>query len=206
MQNDINTSGHTQWFFFQAKNTRKGHSVTFNIMNFSKPDSLFNYGMKLSVYSDKMANKGDEDMEGGVGWHKGGEGFSYYANGIKKDPGQTWSRVYYTLTFTYKFEHDDDTVYFAYCYPYTYTDLMHDIYEIESDPARRAVCVRKTLCKTLAGNDCDVLTITEKSDFESMKQKKAVVISARVHPGEVVGSWMMRGVLNFLTDVENKEA
>jgi murein tripeptide amidase MpaA len=83
---------------------------------------------------------------------------------------------------------------------------MHDIYEIESDPARRAICVRKTLCKTLAGNDCDVLTITEKSDFAAMQQKKAVIISARVHPGEVVGSWMMRGVLNFLTDVEDKEA
>jgi len=32
------------------------------------------------------------------------------------------------------------------------------------------------------------------------------VISARVHPGETVGSWMMRGVLNFLTDPESEEA
>ena len=24
MQNDINTNGHTQWFFFQVKNTTKG--------------------------------------------------------------------------------------------------------------------------------------------------------------------------------------
>ena len=39
-----------------------------------------------------------------------------------------------------------------------------------------------------------------------MKAKRAIVLSARVHPGEVVGSWMMRGVLNFLTDPDNKEA
>jgi len=34
MQNDINTRGHTQWFFFRASNTQKGKTVTFNIKNF----------------------------------------------------------------------------------------------------------------------------------------------------------------------------
>ena len=51
MQNDINTNGHTQWFFFQVKNTRKNNTVKFNIMNFTKPDSLFNFGMKVCIYS-----------------------------------------------------------------------------------------------------------------------------------------------------------
>lgn len=32
------------------------------------------------------------------------------------------------------------------------------------------------------------------------------MITARVHPGETVGSWMMRGLLFFLTDPENEEA
>jgi len=30
---------------------------------------------------------------------------------------------YYSLTFEVKFKHDHDTVYFAHCYPFTYTDL-----------------------------------------------------------------------------------
>lgn len=51
-----------------------------------------------------------------------------------------------------------------------------------------------------------MLTITEKGEYNEMRAKKAVVISGRVHPGEVVGSWMMRGVLFFLTDPENEEA
>jgi len=34
MQNDINTQGHTQWFYFRVMNTRAKSSVKFNIMNF----------------------------------------------------------------------------------------------------------------------------------------------------------------------------
>ena len=56
-------------------------TVKFNILNFTKPDSLFNYGMKISIYSHKKAH----EEHNGAGWYKGGERISYYANGIKKD-------------------------------------------------------------------------------------------------------------------------
>jgi len=52
MQNDINTQGHTQWFYFRVTNTTAGNTVKFTILNYSKPDSLFNYGMKVSIYSE----------------------------------------------------------------------------------------------------------------------------------------------------------
>ena len=32
-----------------------------------------------------------------------------------------------------------------------------------------------------------------------MKQKNIVVLSGRVHPGETPSSWIMRGILHFLT-------
>ena len=97
-------------------------------MNFTKPDSLFNYGMKVSIYSEKKAagvdpnnDNGEVPGEGaklgeGQGWYKGGERISYYANGIKKDITYT-SKGYYSMSFTHKFTHDDDTVYFAFCCP-----------------------------------------------------------------------------------------
>ena len=37
-------------------------------------------------------------------------------------------------------------------------------------------------------------------------KKKSVIISSRVHPGETVGSWMMKGVLKFITDPFDAEA
>ena len=35
--------------------------------------------------------------------------------------------------------------------------------------------------------------------MSEMNSRKVVVISARVHPGETVGSWMMHGLIEFLT-------
>jgi hypothetical protein len=168
-------------------------------MNYSKLDSLFNFGMRVSIYSERLAS------EQGRSWFKGGDNISYLANGIKKDITYQ-SKSYFTLSYTYKFTHDDDVVYFAYSCPYTYSDLMQDLYDLESDPLRRRLFTRKVLCKTLAGNDCEVLTISEKCELEKMRQKKGIIISSRVHPGEVVGSWMMRGVMKFLTDPDNEEA
>ena len=95
--------------------------VRFNMLNLCKPDSLYNEGMKILVYSERKAAHRD------VGWHRSGTKISYYCNGIKKESEKKNQggplKSYYTHTFTYEFEYDDDTVYFAYCYPYTYSNL-----------------------------------------------------------------------------------
>ena len=200
MQNDINTLGHTQWFYFRVQNTTAGDNVRFTIINYAKPDSLFNYGMRVSVYSERRAREEE------VGWHKDGTNIKYFANGIRKQSENPFSPQYYSLTFTYKFPHDQDTVYFAYSVPYTYSDLRNDLAEIETNPARAVNFSRRVLCKTLSGEDCDVITITNRKGAESQTNRKGIVITGRVHPGETVGSWMMRGVLNFLTDPESEEA
>lgn len=65
---------------------------------------------------------------------------------------------------------------------------------------------RKTLCHTLAGEEVEILTITARDNKENFSKRPGIVLTARVHPGETVGSWMMRGVLMFLTDPNNEEA
>ena len=103
-------------------------------MNYNKADSMFNYGMKVSVYSEKKAEAER------IGWHRSCGDIAYYQNQVRKD--YTFTKYYYTMTFTYTFEYDEDSVFFAYCYPYTYSDLCRDLQTIERDPKRRGFMQR----------------------------------------------------------------
>ena len=94
--------------------------MKFNILNYSKPDSLFNYGMKVSIYSEREAERNK------IGWHKGGEDIGYFSNGIRKDVFYS-SKSFYTASFTYKFKNTGDSVFFAYAQPYSYSDLRDDL-------------------------------------------------------------------------------
>ena len=60
--------------------------------------------------------------------------------------------------------------------------------------------IRKTvLCKSLAGNDVDMLIVTNfLSDPVDIAVRKSIILSSRVHPGESNASWLMNGVIDFL--------
>jgi len=51
-----------------------------------------------------------------------------------------------------------------------------------------------------------MLTITAPGSAEDIKQKKGVVISARIHPGESNSSFIMKGVIDFLTSYDSPES
>lgn len=186
---DVNTRGHTQWYYFSVRNAKKGATYKFNLINLLKPDSLYNYGMMPLIYSELDAkNKGR-------GWFRSGENICYYQNNIKRKNG-----YFFTLTFSYTFENDNDHYYFAYCFPYSYTDLQHYLNNLEQDAFRRKLFRRRTLCQSLAGNNVDLLTITSFScDPQALKNRKGVVVTGRVHPGESNSSFLVKGVIDFLT-------
>lgn len=183
MQNDINTKGHTQWFYFKVQNKTRS-TYTFHILNFTKPDSLFNHGMKILLHSSQTHSKTN------ITWFRGCENITYSANSLKRG-----SKSFYTLSFTYTFPYENDEHYFAYSFPYTYSDLMEDLKLVENF----SFVNRKLLCFDIGGNRCDYLTITAPGTPEQVKSRKGVVFTGRVHPGETVGSWMVRGLLFFLT-------
>ena len=85
--------------------------------------------MKVAIYSEKKAYNQQ------TSWYRGCTNISYFANNIRKEPIYM-NRTYYTLTFTHEFQYDDDSVFFAYSIPYTYSDLLDDMIAIENDPIK----------------------------------------------------------------------
>jgi hypothetical protein len=58
------------------------------------------------------------------------------------------------MSFTYDFTQKDDTVFFAYCVPYTYTRLTRFISKIKH-------CKKMQPLKTLSGLPIPVLEVTD---------------------------------------------
>jgi len=220
MHNDISTTQHTQWFYFAVSNMRAGTEISFFLRNYSKPDSMFNDGMRPLMYSLKSKR----------GWRRCGTDVCYFhapsselditqqqeqptgrsaaaaaseKDGESKKSSKKKAKASdcdYTLSFSHVFEHSDDLVYFAFCHPYAYTDLQLYLKKLQDDPARSRYMRRRLLCSTLAGNRCDVLSITAPArSLAQLKSRVAIVFTARVHPGETNASWIMQGILDFLT-------
>ncbi|KAJ7346036.1 hypothetical protein JRQ81_001986 [Phrynocephalus forsythii] len=187
LRTDLYTSKHTQWYYFRIQNTRKDVTYRFTIVNLMKAKSLYSVGMKPLLYSQKDAKSH------GVGWRREGSDIRYYK--YSKEDGQ----ALYCLTWTVCFPHSHDTCYFAHFYPYTYSDLQRYLLTLVDNRHRSQYCKLRPLCNSLAGNTVYLLTITNPSKSTlAAETKKAVVLTARVHPGEPNSSWVMRGFLDFI--------
>uniref|UniRef100_A0A182YQW2 Peptidase M14 domain-containing protein n=1 Tax=Anopheles stephensi TaxID=30069 RepID=A0A182YQW2_ANOST len=201
---DMYTNRHTQWFYFQVKNTKAKVVYRFSIINLTKPDSLYKEGMRPLMYSTMDAECNQ------VGWRRCGDNIAYFRNEdnshyhhrpVDDDEDEYIGTSSFTLSFNIEFKYDGDTVYFAHSYPYTYSDLQDYLMCIQRNPVKSKFCKLRLLCRSLAGNNVYYLTVTAPTTHEddNQKKKKAVIITARVHPGESPSSWMMKGLMDFIT-------
>jgi len=174
MRADANTRGYHQWYFFSVHNLHCAQ-VKFHLLNFTKNESLYSQGMLPVVYSEREAGKG---------WQRAGSEVKYRPSKLNALLGDR--RMYYSLTFTYKFTHQGDKAYFAYAFPYTFTRLVTVIRELSAD--KSDLMRAEVLCKSLSGVEVPFVTIT---DFTLQLEKSNVLIIGRAHPGETHGSWMV---------------
>ena len=91
----------------------------------------------------------------GVGWRRGGREVTYFENGVTRRDREKGSHS--TMSFVWTCEHDSDLLYFAMCYPYTYTDLRSYLSRVQADPLRARHVRRQRLSLTIAGNECEML-------------------------------------------------
>jgi len=97
----------------------------------------------------------------------------------------------HTLAFKGRFK--TKTVWIARYIPYTYTQLNAYLKTLKS---RRGVMVGD-IGRTREGRLVPIVTVTD--GRVPLKQKKRVLIHARTHPGEVGSSFMLEGMLDYLT-------
>jgi cytosolic carboxypeptidase protein 2/3 len=183
-----------QWFFFSVRNSRKT-KVKFNIFRFRKRYSLFQRGFRPYVRSRRS----------GLDWGPGGEHVKYYRE-FEATPHGNKATSFYFLSFYYTFEHDNDEVFFAACVPYTASFLTSRIAELTNATMHPLISFERTsLCKTLCGNEIDLLSIEPRQDQHRPRIRTFIIINARSHPGETCSSWVVDGLLQGLASSEEAQ-
>ncbi|XP_070163298.1 cytosolic carboxypeptidase-like protein 5 isoform X2 [Polyergus mexicanus] len=203
------------WFYFGIRSNCPNVSVRFNIVNLNKQVKMFSQGM-CPVF---------KIVPGHLHWERIRERPTYTLDQRGND--FTLSFLYYTP------ENSRAVTYFAFTYPFSYTDLQNYLKRIDARMGKRSVmCTddiyyhRECAIKSLEDRRLDVLTISsyhnismeredrlinmfpEKNEERPYKfrDKKVIFISARVHPGETPSSFVLNGFLNFLLNRDDQIA
>jgi len=152
-------------------------------------------------------------------WHADGICVTYQSSRLNNtEEGRQRAKQFYEMSFTYDFKRPNDTVYFAYCLPYTYSKMQNHLKSLQR-PETSSYLREEHLCYSLSGVSVPILTVTthvdrcrqsapleiDRSDFSENelrpqhKYKKFVIVCARVHPGESNSSHIMHGFIDFIT-------
>eukprot|EP00347_Sterkiella_histriomuscorum_P016106 403354471 len=210
---DTNTHGYCNWFYFKinfnhkyyetmaggsGSTTEQRMTYRFNIVNMYKKFQLYCIDQKPIVKSKQRLAK-NPNLQ--THWSK--DGISNVKYGVSKiTPPNAKKKKYYTLSFTYKFEFQQDEVHIAYSLPYTYSQLQQDIQSYKETQKKLynhddSVFDSAPLCKSLSGLTIPLITITDFQD-RKLDQKKIILINGRVHPGESNSSWIVHGLIQAL--------
>jgi len=207
---DLNTFGTSQWFYFSVTNMEASSRVKFDIINFTKKNKLYRSGMRILIYSKQKRRRA------GVGWYRGGEDITYKSNSYERKDERAH---FFTLSFKYTFEYENDEVFFAYSLPYKYSDICQLIANTESELSQTKESIITTERKYLTAKDilyqrecysrttCGLpvytilITSNSKDDIIPIEKRKAIIVSARIHAGETTGSYTFEGFWKFLFSI-----
>lgn len=143
-------NGNRSWFHFAVKGCPMNKLIKFNIMNMNRQGKLYNQGMApvVKVLPQKPR------------WER-----------IRDKPVCETVDGQFIMTFTYRFEYRYSTIYFAFCYPFSYTECQNKLEELDQqfkhcqeDRSPRSpdsiYYHRELLCYSLDGLRVDLLTVS----------------------------------------------
>ena len=188
LKNDINANKYAQWFFFKLQlKLRQPKTIKFNIINCEKDGSPYSKGSRVLQFSESTKK-----------WSRKSFCNRYYKNNLSPID----EKYLYTLSFTLSLGEVDlnETIYLSYCYPYTYTYLQEYLGRLVSPKGSNKIMNHEVLCNTLAGNNLDMLIITDfLGTFEEIGMRPCIILTSRVHPGESNSSFVIHGIIEFIT-------
>ena len=181
------------WFYFRVS-VSSPCSLRFTIKNLNLQFKVFREGMKpVHLVEDKW-----ERIPGPV---------AYELSDL--DPN------YMELSFT---ETISKTTFFAFTYPWSCADNKALVNEVKSICEAKGIYLhQENLIYSLEKRECEILTVSSLTGILDEREKniqnlypgpgerarvfsgkKTMLITARVHPGETQGSFMMNGFLRFV--------
>ena len=208
---DTLNTRHRVWFYFSVRGAIRGQKVLINLVGHSKTKSLYRDGMAPVVSSSRRPY-----------WERMPEGCVYYYRSARHNKQ-------YVLSFPFCFERADEVYYFAYCFPYTYSYLQQVLFTLEQKalPYVRRECLARSLqarrldLLTISspanlkldaafmaaggyvggytGSAAPAAASAAAAAAAAARQKHVILVTGRVHPGETPASFVMHGLLLFLT-------
>jgi hypothetical protein len=175
------------WYFFKVEDLPRGE-YHFTITGFFRYAPLHAAGVQPVAFSMNSAKEG-------IGWQRFGNDINFWQHN---------QRLIWTLGFSFSVS-EPDTMYFAYVYPYTYSELRGWLSR-QPEPFRAF-----PLCRSHGSVEVPVIfweadsqTFLNMRDIASMPKcvreyfRPLIVIAARHHPGEPVASYAMEAFMERL--------
>ncbi|XP_054675981.1 cytosolic carboxypeptidase-like protein 5 isoform X3 [Grus americana] len=144
-------NGNRSWFYFSVRGGAPGKLIKLHILNMNKQSRLYSQGMSPFVRTLPVRPR----------WER-----------IRERPSFEMVETQFVLSFVHRFlEHRGATTYFAFCYPFSYTECQEMLAQLDgrfqecrhmspSSPLDSVYYHRELLCHSLDKLRVDLLTVT----------------------------------------------
>uniref|UniRef100_A0A8C4RE49 Cytosolic carboxypeptidase-like protein 5 n=1 Tax=Erpetoichthys calabaricus TaxID=27687 RepID=A0A8C4RE49_ERPCA len=144
-------NGNRSWFYFSVRGGTPGKLIKINVMNMNKQSKLYSQGMAPFVKTLPVKPR----------WER-----------IRDRPTYEVIENQFILSFTHRFvEARGATTYFAFCYPFSYTECQDMLLRLDQKFADSTLLTpssspdsiyyhRELLCYSLDGHNVDLITVT----------------------------------------------